>query len=107
MAIAAVTAAELWVGVEFASGKRRAARGAFVSAVLEAVSVEAYDLDVAQAHAALLAHTRPAGQPRGAHDLIIAATARARSREVLSGDVDGFIDLPEVALRTPGKGTTP
>jgi tRNA(fMet)-specific endonuclease VapC len=100
VAIAAVTAAELAVGVELADGTRRAQRKEFVEAVLGAVSIESYDLDVAWAHAALLAHTRRSGRPRGAHDLIIAATARARGREVVSTDQDAFAELPEVALRS-------
>lgn len=100
VAIAALSAAELMVGVELAQGKRqRAAREEFVAAVLKTVSIEDYDLDVARAHSALLAHTRRNGTPRGAHDLIIAATARARRREILSADVDGFADLPEVVVR--------
>ena len=99
LAIAAITVAELEVGVELADGARRRAREEFVGAVLEAVSVEGYDLDVARAHGALLAHTRRSGQPRGAHDLIIAATARARRREVVSGDLDGFTELPGVSSR--------
>jgi tRNA(fMet)-specific endonuclease VapC len=99
VAIAAITVAELAVGVELADEKRRAKRAAFVAAVLGAVSVEAYDVEVAQAHGALLAHTRRSGQPRGAHDLIIAATARARDREVVSADMGGFADLPEVSVR--------
>ena len=99
VAIAAISAAELAVGVELADGKRRARREAFVAAVLETVSIEDYDLDVAREHGALLAHTRRTGRPRGAHDLIIAATARARGREVVSADLDGFAELPEVTLR--------
>jgi tRNA(fMet)-specific endonuclease VapC len=99
VAIAAITVAELSVGVELADGQRRASRAAFVAAVLNSVSVETYDLDVAQAHGALLAHTRRTGSPRGAHDLIIAATARARGREVVSADATGFTELPEVAVR--------
>ncbi len=99
VAIAAITVAELKVGIELADGKRRGRREAFAASVLETVSVEAYDLDVAEAHGALLAHARRSGRPRGAHDLIIAATARARGREVVSGDLDGFADLPEVSLR--------
>jgi tRNA(fMet)-specific endonuclease VapC len=87
-----------------ADGKRRGEREAFVTAVLEAVSVEGYDLDVARAHSALLAHTRRAGRPRGAHDLIIAATARAREREVVSADESGFADLPEVVVRRAVNG---
>jgi len=97
--VATVTATELLVGVELAAEKRRPARREFVEAILDAISVEDYDLDVAAAHAALLAHTRRSGRPRGAHDLIIAATARAREREVVSADLDGFSDLPGVTLR--------
>jgi tRNA(fMet)-specific endonuclease VapC len=99
VAIAAISVAELAVGVELADEMRRADRKAFVAGVLDAVSIEAYDLDVARAHGALLAHTHRSGRPRGAHDLIIAATARARDREVVSADVDGFAELPEVAVR--------
>ena len=99
VAVATITAAELLVGVELADEGRRAARKEFVETVLEAISVEDYDLDVAVAHAALLAHTRRGDQPRGAHDLIIAATGRARNREVVSADLAGFADLPGVVLR--------
>ncbi|HEX8753572.1 MAG TPA: PIN domain-containing protein [Solirubrobacterales bacterium] len=98
VAIAAVTVAELKVGVEMAKGRRRVKRERFVAAVLDAASIEVYDLEVAEAHAALLAHVRRAGKPRGAHDLIIAATARARGRRVLSLDRSGFADLPGVAV---------
>jgi tRNA(fMet)-specific endonuclease VapC len=91
--------AELVVGAKLADGKRRAAREAFLTEVLEAVSVEDYDLDVAREHGVLLAHTRRSGRPRGAHDLIIAATARARQREVVSAGLDRFAELPEVVLR--------
>lgn len=99
VAIAGITVAELLVGVELADDGRRARREAFVDGVLGAVSVEGYDLDVARAHGALLAHARRSGRLRGAHDLIIAATARARARAVVSADTDGFTDLPGVTLR--------
>jgi len=99
VAIAAVTAAELLVGVELADAKRRPARDAFVNEVLEAVSIEPYDLTTATAHAALLAHTRREGQQRGAHGLVIAATARATDRTVVTADHGGFADLPGVPVR--------
>lgn len=98
VAVAAITVAELKVGVQLAKGPRREKRESFVAAVLEAVSIEVYDLDVAEAHAALLAHVRRAGTPRGAHDLIIAATARARERLVVSFDQGGFAGLPGVSI---------
>lgn len=98
VAVAAITVAELRVGVQLAKGRRREKRERFVTAVLDAVSIEVYDLGVAEAHAALLAHVRRAGAPRGAHDLIIAATARARERRVVSLDQSGFAELPDVLL---------
>lgn len=90
--------AELKVGIQMARGRRRDKRERFVTAVLDAVSIEPYDLDVAEAHAALLAHVRRKGKPRGAHDLIIAATARTRERQVVSSDRSGFAELPGVSL---------
>lgn len=98
VAVAAVTVAELKVGVQLAKGRRREKRERFVASVLGAVSVEAYDLDVADAHADLLAHVRRTGAPRGAHDLIIAATARAQNRQVLSSAQRAFADLPGVSM---------
>jgi tRNA(fMet)-specific endonuclease VapC len=101
VAVAAITVAELRVGIQMAKGARRKKRAQFVTAVLDAVAIEPYDLQVAEAHAALLAHVRSKGSPRGAHDLIIAATARAREREVVSLDRRGFGKLPGVSLIDP------
>lgn len=81
-----------------ASPRQRPARQAFVDDVREAIPVFAYDTDVAETHAALLAATRRAGRPRGAHDLIIAATARATRRTVVTADPSGFEDLPDVRI---------
>jgi tRNA(fMet)-specific endonuclease VapC len=98
VAVAAITVAELRVGIQLATGRRQQKRERFVAAVLDAVSVEPYDLDVAEAHADLLAHIRRAGKPRGAHDLIIAATARAQERRVVSSDKGAFAELPGVPI---------
>lgn len=99
--MAAVTAAELLVGVEPADGRRRRARQRYVTDVLATIPIEPYDLDVARVHARLLAHTRKAGPARGAHDLIIAATALTRGRTIVTADAPGFEDLPGVAVRSP------
>jgi tRNA(fMet)-specific endonuclease VapC len=98
VAIAAITVAELKVGAQMSKGRRREKRERFVAAILDAVSVEVYDLDVAEAHAALLSHVRRTGTPRGAADLIIAATARAHERQVVSLDQSGFSKLPAVRV---------
>jgi tRNA(fMet)-specific endonuclease VapC len=99
VAIAAITAAELLVGVELAPPRRRARRAGFVKDVLETLTVEDYTLATARAHANLLAATRVTGTPRGAHDLIIAATAAASGRIVITEDLRGFADLPGVDVR--------
>lgn len=95
--IAAVTAAELMTGVALAGDRRRPLRQAFVDAVLAQIPAEDYTLNVARVHARMLAHVRRAGRPRGAHDLIIAATAAATDRAIVTTDGRAkFADLPGV-----------
>lgn len=98
-AIAAITLAELRVGVHLADGTHRAGRQAFVDLVLEVLPVVGYDVDVAAAHAELLAHVRRSGTPRGAHDLIIAATGLATGRTIVTADRVAFDSLPGVEVR--------
>jgi tRNA(fMet)-specific endonuclease VapC len=94
IAIAAITASELMAGVELAGAQRRPARTATVNAILATFDVIAFDVDAARHHAALLAHARRTGRPRGAHDLQIAATARATTRMLITTDAHAFGDLP-------------
>ena len=101
VAVAAITVAELLVGVELGETRYRERRVDWVHGLLAALAVEPYDLDVAREHASLLAHVKRAGEPRGAHDLIVAATARARKRTVVTRDERGFAGLPAVDVRTP------
>jgi tRNA(fMet)-specific endonuclease VapC len=97
IAIAAVTVAELLVGVALASGRRRNARQAYVDEIIESLPIIAYDRDVAVEHADLLVAVRDQGRPRGAHGLLIAATARATDRAVVTADQEAFANLPGVA----------
>jgi tRNA(fMet)-specific endonuclease VapC len=99
-AVAAITIAELGVGVEVASGKRRQARKAFLDDIVATLPIVPYDLEVARAHTSLMVAIRKLGRPRGAHDLIIAATALSTGRVVVTTD-SGFDDLPGVAVRRP------
>lgn len=99
LALAAVTAAELLVGVELADDERRSRRMASVEALLTGIPLIPYDLAVAREHARLLAHTRRAGRPRGAHDLQIAATAAATRRTILTTDAHAFAELPAIGMR--------
>lgn len=99
VAIAAVTLAELLVGVLLADDTRRAVRQQFADEVGQSIPIIGYDATIATAHAELLVATRRQGRPRGAHDLIIAATANATHREVVSADTSAYEDLPGVSVR--------
>jgi predicted nucleic acid-binding protein len=99
-AIAAITIAELRVGVLLADGRRRRARAAYVDDLIDAIPIIPYDLRVAEAHSQLLVAMREQGRPRGAHDLIIAATARSTARVVLTADARAFAELPDVDVRS-------
>lgn len=95
--IAAITVAELRTGIELADDRHRPGRADFLTRVLAALPVEPYDLATAQAHGRLLAHVHRTGSTRGAHDLVIAATAAATNRTLLTTDrLARLTDLPGV-----------
>jgi len=100
VAVAAVTIAELRVGALLAKGRRRTTRTAYVDDVIATIPALDYDLDVAEAHAELLAQVRAQGKPRGAHDLIIAATAKAFDRTIVSADSSAFNNLSGIKVRS-------
>lgn len=99
IAVAAITIAELRVGALLATGRRRAVRSAYVDEIAATIPVLSYDVRVAEAHAQLLVDVRRQGKPRGAHDLVIAATARATDRAVVTADRMAFVALTGVAVQ--------
>jgi tRNA(fMet)-specific endonuclease VapC len=104
-AIAAITATELLVGVERADDAHKQARAVHVEALLSSLPVEAYDLGVARVHARLAVEAMSKGRPRFAYDMMIAATAAATNRILLTTDANaGFDQLTGVrakVLSTP------
>ncbi len=96
VAIAAITLAELAVGVQLATTRQRSRRQSYVDEIAASIPILPYDEMVADHHASLLVAVRRAGRPRGAHDLIIAATATAAGRTVVSADRRAFDGLPGV-----------
>jgi tRNA(fMet)-specific endonuclease VapC len=69
------------------------------------IPVEAYSIEVARMHAFLQGHTRKRGNPRGTFDLIIAATAVASCRTLVTMDASAnFADLPGLKVRVMGAG---
>jgi tRNA(fMet)-specific endonuclease VapC len=96
VAIAAVTVAELRMGAHRGHAERAEQRSRWLDGLLTFLDVEPYDLRVAEVHARLLAEMADAGTPKGAHDLMIAATAIATDRVLVTFDqrsIDGITGL--------------
>lgn len=96
-AIAAITAMELLVGVERADTAHRQARAVRVEAILSSLPIEPYNVGIARVHARLAVAAMAAGRPRSANDIMVAATAAAASRILLTTDASaGFDELTGV-----------
>ena len=101
IAVAAITASELLVGVARAdTEERRSRRERFVETVLQVAPVETFDLPVARVHAKLVAQMAGEGSLIGSHDLLIAATALAYGYGVLTHNVRDFGRVPGLDVRT-------
>lgn len=85
-AISSVTAMELLVGVERADEASKQARSVHVEAVLASLPIEDYTITVARIHARLAVQAMSTGKQRSAYDLMIAATAAATNRILLTTD---------------------
>ncbi len=73
--IAAITVAELWHGVERATGTYKARREAYLQMIFEALPVVPYSETTALEHARLWTALEASGKMIGFYDLIVAATA--------------------------------
>jgi tRNA(fMet)-specific endonuclease VapC len=102
LAIAEITLTELRVGALMADERRRAARSAALERAAKAFTVIGYPTAVSEKHAELLVWTRRRGSPRGPFDLIVAATALATGRSLVTADRKAaFADLPGVLALEP------
>jgi tRNA(fMet)-specific endonuclease VapC len=102
MAIAAITASELLLGVLRAEpSDRRDHRARQVEAFLSGLPVVPFDLPIARVHARLSALLMTAGRQIGANDLLIAATALSHGYRVLSQDMRHFGRVPGLVVRQP------
>jgi predicted nucleic acid-binding protein len=95
MYVSVVTVSELLMGVHRANSEERGQRrSAFVEAVISGVGVLDFTIGVARRHAEIYAELAKKGQPIGADDLIIAATARYHELSILTDNVDEFSRVP-------------
>lgn len=87
--------------MRLSEGARQRARASFLNDLMQTLPVLPHDVAVAQVHTELLVVTRQQGHPRGAHDLMIAATALATGRTIVTTDTRGFHGLPGLEVRHP------
>ena len=80
--IAAITIAELWHGLQRATGRYRANRQQYLNTVLETFPVLPYTEQTAYEHVRIWADLEASGKMIGFHNLIVAATALERGSRV-------------------------
>lgn len=76
--VAAITAAELWHGVERSTAAHEAKRERYIRAILEGLPIIPYTEATAFEHARIWAMLEAAGRMIGYYDIIVAATAMER-----------------------------
>ncbi len=101
IAVAAITIAELWHGVERASGARRSRRKRYMQAVLSVIPVIPYTERTAYLHAQIWAQLQAAGRMPGYYDLLVAATALELKYEVATFNGRHFENVPGLKVLEP------
>lgn len=99
--IAAITVAELWHGVERATGGRRLRRERYLTAALDALPVIPYTEQTAREHARIWAVLESAGKSIGYYDVIVAATALERGSTVATFNQRHFANVPGLKMIVP------
>jgi tRNA(fMet)-specific endonuclease VapC len=98
-AISAITVSELLHGVHRAVDDRvRVRREAFVEHLLASIEALAITTAVARAHAGIWASLEREGNPIGAHDLWIAATAVTHGMSVATANTREFERVPGLTV---------
>jgi tRNA(fMet)-specific endonuclease VapC len=97
-AIAAITVAELMLGVELANAVHRPQRLARVEAVVRDYRVIDFNAAIAETYARLTAQLRVAGTPLQPHDVMIAATALHEGLTVITRDKRSFPLIPNLQV---------
>jgi tRNA(fMet)-specific endonuclease VapC len=101
VAVAAVTVAELWHGVERASARYRKARQQYIEDFVSSVIVHPYTETTAYEHARIWAQLESRGTMIGLHDVIIAATAIERRCAVATFNYRHFSQIDGLTVIDP------
>ena len=99
--IAAITVAELWHGVERATGTHRITRERYLQAVLESVPIIPYTEQTAYEHARIWVELEDAGKMIGFYDLIVGATALERGSQVATVNKRHFARIKGLSIIEP------
>lgn len=99
--VAAITVAELWHGVERASGKRRAVRESYLRALLDLLPIAPYTEQTAYFHARIWSQLASAGKMIGPYDLIVAATALERKSALATFNKPHFANVKGLKVIEP------
>ena len=100
-ALAAVTVAELWHGVERATVSHRFRREAYLQAILGLMPVIPYTEQTAYEHARIWAALEASGGLIGSYDLIVAATAVERNCQVATFNKQHFVRVLGLKIIVP------
>jgi len=100
-ALAAVTVAELWHGVERAKSSHRSKREAYLRSIVESMPVMPYTEQTAYEHARIWAFLDSSGQMIGPYDLIVAATALERDCQLATFNLRHFSRVPGLKVIEP------
>ena len=99
--VAAITVAELWHGVERASGAHRAKRQQYLQTALTPMPIIPYTEQTANEHARIWAELEASGRMIEYYDLIVAATALERGSEVAMFNHRHFSQIKGLAVIEP------
>jgi tRNA(fMet)-specific endonuclease VapC len=99
--IAAITVAELWHGVERASGAHKVRRRQYLEEVLGALPVIPYTDQTAFEHARIWAELQVSGKMIGFYDAIVAATALERGDAVATFNKRHFAQVKGLTVIEP------
>jgi len=101
--LAAITIAELWHGVERATGAIRMRREKYLQSIVSLMPVLPYTEETAYEHSRIWAQLETSGQMIGYYDLIVAATALERGSFVATFNQKHFSCVSGLKVIEPGK----
>lgn len=99
--IAAITVAELWHGVERATGIHRTRRERYLQTFLEMLPIVPYTETTALEHARIWAAAEASGKMVGFYDLIVAATALEHGSAVATFNKRHFAEIRRLKVIEP------